>query len=87
MIKFKQNYIINPKTGVKHDIVVKSALPNKLKDAVIGGGMVLMGIVYLTMTAFKNGSEKFEDAELKALSDADLLDYGLELSNQKSLYS
>lgn len=73
MINFKQGSITNPKTGVTKDIVVKAVAPNNLKDIIIGGGMVLVGIVYLTLTAFKNGSRKFEAAECKTLSDLDLM--------------
>ena len=74
MIKFKQGWIGNDTTGVKTDIVVKAAAPNTLKDALIGGGMVLLGITYLTITAFRHGSKKFEDAELETLSKLGLLE-------------
>lgn len=73
MINFKQGSITNPETGVTKDIVVKAVAPNNLKDIVIGGGMVFAGIVYLTSTAFRNGSKKFEVAECKTLSDLDLM--------------
>ena len=73
MINFKQGYIINPKTGVRGDITVKSASPNNLKDILIGGGIVLVGITYLTTAAFRNGAKKYEDAELQTLSNLDLL--------------
>lgn len=72
MIKFKQGYVTNTTTGATKDIVVKAVTPNTLKDILIGGAVVLMGITYLTVTAFKNGSKKFEEAEFQALSDADL---------------
>ena len=73
MIKYKQGWITNPTTGITKDIVVKSATPNKFKDIVIGGGMVLMGIIYLTTTAFKHGSEALESAEHETLSSLGLL--------------
>ena len=72
MIKFKQGYIQNNE-GVGKDIVVKSAAPNKLSDLLIGGVMVMIGITYLTVTAFKNGSEKFEEAEYQTLDKLGLL--------------
>ena len=72
MIKFKQGWIEDA-TGAKQDIVVKAAAPNTLKDALIGGAMVLMGVTYLTVSAFRHGSKKYEDAELQALSDLNLL--------------
>lgn len=72
MIKFKQGTIGNPNTGVSKDVIVKAASPNSLKDVLIGGGMVLVGIAYLTTTAFKNGSKKYEEAELQVFEDLDL---------------
>lgn len=72
MIKFKQGTITNPGTGVTKDVIVKAAAPNKLKDILVGGGMVMMGIAYLTVTAFRHGSEKYEEAELQTFSDLDL---------------
>ena len=73
MIKIKQTSITNPTTGVTKDIVVKAVSPNNLKDILIGGGMVLAGITYLTYTAFRNGSKKFEEAELQVFSDLGLM--------------
>lgn len=72
MIKFKQGCITNPKTGAAKDVVVKAMSPNKFKDVLIGGGMVLIGITYLTVTAFRHGSEKYEEAELQTFEDLNL---------------
>ena len=72
MIKFKQGAITN-ECGDTKDIVVKAATPNKLKDIIIGGGTVLVGIIYLTYTAFRNGSKAFEKAEFDTLDDLGLL--------------
>ena len=66
MIEFKQGELKNMEGTIK-DIVVKSATPNKFKDMLIGGGIVLVGIAYLTITAFRYGSEKFEEAEYKTM--------------------
>ena len=74
MIKFKQGSITNVKTGVAKDIVVKAVTPNNLRDILIGGGMVLVGIAYLTTTAFKNGSKKYEEAEMNVFADLDLFE-------------
>ena len=74
MIKFKQGSITNVKTGVAKDIVVKAVTPNNLRDILIGGGMVLVGIVYLTTTAFKNGSKKYEEAEMNVFADLNLFE-------------
>lgn len=73
MIKMNMGNVANTKTGVVKDIIVKSAIPNKLKDILIGGGIVLVGITYLTTTAFRNGVKGMEAAEFKALDDAGLL--------------
>lgn len=68
MIKFKQGYIANM-AGESKDIIVKAALPNKLKDIVIGGVISLVGIAYLTYTAFRNGSAAFDQAEYETMKD------------------
>ena len=68
MIKFKQGYIANM-AGESKDIIVKAALPNKLKDIAIGGIISLVGIAYLTYTAFRNGSAAFEKAEYETMED------------------
>lgn len=81
MIKFKRGGVTNTQTGVTKDIVVKAATPNTIGDMVIGGGLVLAGIAYLTMTAFKNGAIQFENAELKALAEAGLLDVTNDTNN------
>lgn len=73
MIKMNMGNVGNTKTGVVKDIIVKSATPNKLKDILIGGGIVLVGITYLTTTAFRNGVKGMEAAEFRALDEAGLL--------------
>lgn len=72
MVKFKQGTITNPETGVSKDVIVKAVAPNNLKDVLIGGGMVLVGIAYLTTTAFKNGSKKYEEVEMQVFEDLEL---------------
>ena len=84
MIKFNQGFVINETTGKRQNIVVKSIAPNTVKDMLIGGGMVLMGVAYLTVKAFKNGAQKYEDAEFQALCDAGLCtEYGSEFEYLK----
>lgn len=51
MIKFKHGSITNPTTQETKDIVVKSLLPNKVADLVIGGVVTLLGIGYLTVNS------------------------------------
>ncbi|MFQ7144321.1 hypothetical protein [Faecalibacillus intestinalis] len=60
--------------GAIEDIIVESALPNKIKDILIGGGMTLLGIGYLCYTAFKNGVEETTNAEKRAYKNAGYLD-------------
>lgn len=73
MIKINCGDVTNPKTGVKKEIVVKTLAPNSIKNVLIGGGLVFVGVAYLTLNAFKNGVKKHEIAEIKALKSADLL--------------
>lgn len=77
MIKFKQGSIGNIKAndGSYKDIVVKSAAPNTLRDSLIGGAIVMAGIAYLTVTAFKSGSKAFEKAELYTMRDCGVIDW------------
>ena len=72
MIKFTQGAITNM-NGEAKDIIVKAVSPNSLKDALIGGGIVLMGMAYLTITAFRNGSKAFENAEYQAMVDLGII--------------
>lgn len=72
MIKFTRGGVTNPSTGEYKDIVVKAASPVGLKDAMIGGFWLLVGVTYLTAAAFKNGAKAYEAAELETLIDAGL---------------
>ena len=56
--------------GATEDIIVKSVLPNKAKDILIGGGMTLLGVAYLCFTAFKNGVDETANAEQIAYKNA-----------------
>lgn len=73
MIKFKQGYLKN-QDGVQKDIIVKAAATNGLKDVLIGGGLVVVGIAYLTYTAFKRGSKAFEIAEFNTMVDLGIIE-------------
>lgn len=68
MIEINRGPVASIDGSKKADIVVKAVAPNDLKQILIGGGTVLVGIVYLTVTAFKRG------AELKALADIGAMD-------------
>ena len=71
-MKFIQGWVKNTKTGQTKDIVVKSILPTKIKDLLIGAAMVSVGITYLTSKAFRHGSECYEKCELETLNSLDL---------------
>lgn len=72
MIKSKYGPITNPKTGETKDIVVDILSLKNAKDFLIGGGIVLVGLSYLTISAFKNGARAFEQAEYDTLEALDL---------------
>lgn len=73
MIKFTQGQLRNMEGDAK-DIVVKSAAPNTLKDMLVGGAILLVGIIYLTKNAFKNGAKKFEAAEYQTMVDLGIIE-------------
>lgn len=71
---FKSGPITNPKTGVSKDIDVRfSNSKNFLRDVLIGGGLTLAGIAYITITSFRNGAQAFEDAEYETMDKLGLL--------------
>lgn len=55
------------------EIVVPASRPVGLKDCLIGGGMVLAGIAYLTYAAFMQGAKNFERAEMWTMSDLGII--------------
>lgn len=73
MIKFEQGWIGSADASIKKPVIVKAAAPNSLKDALIGGVIVLIGITYLTVTAFRHGSQSFEIAEFKTMEELGLI--------------
>lgn len=73
MIKSIYGPITNPKTGETKDIVVTTLTSKNLRDFLIGGGIVLMGISYLALSSFRNGANAFEEAEYKTLESLNLL--------------
>lgn len=72
MIKSIYGPITNPKTGETKDIVVTILSSKSLRDFIIGGSIVMIGISYLALSAFKNGANAFEEAEYKTLEALDL---------------
>ena len=51
------------------DIIVNSTFPNKIKELGVGLLLIASGVIYLTKTAFKNGCDKFDEAEYKTMVD------------------
>lgn len=72
-MKVTKGNITNVKTGKSKNIIVKSAIPTNLRDALIGGLIVATGIWYLTTSAFKNGAKRYEEAEMDVFEDLDLI--------------
>ena len=72
-MKIKFGYLTGADGGTTEDIIVKSALPNKAKDVLIGGGMILFGVAYLCYTAFKNGVNEAAIAEQRVYKNAGYL--------------
>ena len=65
-MKFKQGKI---KAGTYdwEDIIVTAKAPNKVIEVLIGGGLIMSGVIYLTNKAFRNGSTAFDDAQTRVL--------------------
>ena len=74
MIKLNRGQVENNTTGVTKDIVVDAVTKSDIKDIIAGGSLLLLGITYLTVAAFRSGMKKFEEAELRALSDCGVID-------------
>lgn len=72
MIKSKFGPITNPKTGESKDIIVNALSQKSLKDILIGGGIVMVGITYIALSTFRNGAWAFEEAEYKTLEELGL---------------
>lgn len=59
--------------GKSKDIDVKlSNSKHGLRDILIGGGVTLAGIAYLTIMSFINGAKAFEDAEYNTMEELGL---------------
>lgn len=72
-MKFKKGSITNPKTGKTKDIVLKTVLGSTVRDTIIGGSLIITGICYLTLSAFKNGANVYEKEEFKTMKDLDII--------------
>lgn len=77
MIKLRTGALFGgPGTNVAEtEVVIPVSFPIGLRDALIGGGMVMAGIAYLTYTAFSNGAKAFERGELYTMRDCKIIDW------------
>lgn len=74
MIKTKFGPIGNYETGERKEIVVNALSKDMCrKNVLIGAGITLTGIIYLTLSAFKNGACAYEEVELKTLDSLGLI--------------
>lgn len=69
MMKTNYGGVSNYENTIRKDIEVETVPVNSLKDALIGGGLALLGIAYIAITSFKNGSKAYGIAETNALRD------------------
>ena len=61
--------------GTKYSsIICKSATGLKIKDLLIGGGLIISGILYISKMAYKHGANAFYVSETKALNEVGVLD-------------
>lgn len=74
MMKTNYGSVANAKGTMEKSIDVKTVPVNSLKDAVIGGGLTLLGVAYIAITSFKNGSKAFCVAEAEALCGVGVCD-------------
>ena len=72
MIIYKGGPIDNLKGASKGIDVRFSDSKNGLRDVLIGGGLVLIGVVYLAVTAFRNGAQAFDQAEYDTMDELGL---------------
>ena len=73
MLKLNYGSVETKDRTQKEDVIVKSPLPNTLRDGIIGGVITLAGIGYLLVTAFKHGADSYQTAEYGALDKLHLL--------------
>ena len=72
MIRYSNSYIRNNETG--EDVEAKAHFPLKVRDAVIGGGLAVGGVLYMLVKAFKFGAQRFDEGHTQTLTDLGLLD-------------
>lgn len=61
--------------GTKYSsIICKSVTGLKVKDLLIGGGLIISGILYISKMAYKHGANAYYVNETKALNEVGVLD-------------
>lgn len=77
MIKIKTGSMFGkPGTDVADkEVVIPISSMVSFKDVLIGGGLVVAGIVYLTCTAFDKGAKAFEREELYTMHELGIIDW------------
>ena len=74
MMKTNYGSVMSRDMTVTKEIEVKTIPVNNLKDVIIGGGLALLGIAYIAVTSFKNGSKAYGVAEIDALHGVGAID-------------
>lgn len=73
MIRHSVYSIINDRTGEKEDCIAEARFPLKVKDAVIGSGLAVGGVLYMLVKAFKYGAEKLDEGQYKTMNKLGLI--------------
>ena len=71
-MKFKHGWLRNL-DGEEKEVIVKSALPLRVRDLIIGGLMTISGIVYMLWSSFKKGSYEHEVAEYETMCELGII--------------
>ncbi len=73
MIRHSVYSIINDRTGEEEDCVAEARFPLRIKDAVIGSGLAIGGVLYMLVKAFKYGAEKLDEGQTKTMNKLGLI--------------
>ena len=72
-MKFRQGRVSATDNYDWQEIIVTTKAPNKVKEVLIGGGLIISGVSYLTYKAFRNGASAFDDAQTDALKKINVI--------------
>ena len=73
MFKFNCGQITNPETGKAADILVNPMSVDNIRDALIGGALILAGFAWTAARCFKNGADAYDNAEYAAFESLGLV--------------